>query len=190
MVFVIVPIASAQLYPDILNNQWFKIKLGLKGYKIITPDTVLGKGAGSITSYLYFSYNDNPDPAPDTYTITTCTQDDLNPTEYHARVITDAFSIDNVYGEIYPQVWDFGGTPLVFDNGSAQFEAYPTFYTKITATDGTLKNASISNVFCGLFATLLDDDQGANRAVGSCSISGPLILPANVAKKVPPTCRP
>jgi len=171
MIFMITPIASAQTTPDILDGQWFKIKLGIKGYKVVTgTDTVLGKGSGSMAAYLHFDYNATP---PASYTVYTCTQDDLNPTTYHLNLAGTTILLDDIYGATYPQVWDFGGNPLVFDNGSGLFSAYPTFYTKITADGATLKNASISNVACSLYADLTDDDQGADYATGSCSISGP-----------------
>jgi hypothetical protein len=183
LIVMAAPVAFAQTHAGILDGQWFKIKLGVKGYRI-AGDTVLGKGSGSVTSYLFFSYN-----GVDGYTIATCTQDDLNSTDYHPILIVDAILTEDIYGEAYPQVWEFGGTPLEFDNGASVFYAYPTLYTKITADGATLKNASISNVACILSAKLSDDDAGANYAAGSCSISGPVILPANVANKVPLECQ-
>ena len=185
MIFVFASVASAQTYAGILDGQWFKIKLGVKGYRVATgTDTVLGKGSGSISAYLYFDYTGINGTG--TYSIITCTQDDLNPSQYHVIVNSDAISTDDIYGQTYPEVWDFGGTPLVFDDGSGLFSAYPTFYTKISADGATLKNASISNVACSLYADLTDDDQGADYATGSCSISGPRALPP----KVPQACLP
>jgi len=47
MVFVISPFASAQTFWDILNDQWFTVKLSLKGYQVDSDnETVLGKGGG------------------------------------------------------------------------------------------------------------------------------------------------
>jgi hypothetical protein len=194
MIFVFASVASAQIHANILNNQWFKIKLGLKGYEI-AGDTVLGKGAGSITAYLYFSY------AANAYTITTCMQDDDNDNTWYKNtdfvndpntaesINPSVISIDDIYGEVYPQVWEFGGTYLWFYNGIDSFYAYPTLYTKITADGATLKNASISNVACILSAQFSGDEDG-DYAAGSCSISGPLVSAANVAKgKVPAGCQ-
>jgi hypothetical protein len=181
--FVFASVASAQTSANILDGQWFKIKLGLKGYRVVTgTDTVLGKGSGSATAYLHFAYSSGPNR----YTVTTCTQNDLNPTTYTFNHTGTVILLDDIYGETYPQVWDFGGNPLVFNNGSGEFRAYPTFYTKITTTGGALKSASISNVACSLYADLTDDDDDADYAIGSCSISGPLAA----VTKVPGACRP
>jgi hypothetical protein len=197
MIFVVAPIVSAQTHAGILGGQWFKIKLGVKGYEI-AGDTVLGKGAGSLTAYLYFSYTSGPGE----YTITTCMQDDENDNIWHKNtdfvhdpITNDTLNPsviskdDNIYGEVYPQVWEFGGTYLWFYNGIDSFYVYPTLYTKITADGATLKNASISNVACILSAQFSGDEDG-DYAAGSCSISGPLVSAANVAKgKVPAGCQ-
>jgi hypothetical protein len=183
MIFVIAPIASAQ--SNILNGQWFKIKLGLKGYRIADDGTVIGKGSGSKAAYLYFAYSDAGGAH---YTITTCTAGDLDDVWRGSGVDAVIYLDESIYGATYPQVWEFADIPLVFYDRSSIFRAYPTIYTKITTKDGTLKSASISNVACVLSADLLDDEE-ATYAAGSCSISGSLVSEANVAKgKVPADC--
>jgi hypothetical protein len=180
LVFMIAPLASAQSNANILNGEWFKIKLGVKGYRT-SGDTVLGKGSGSLNAYLHFDHSAG---SPGSYTVYTCTQNDLNPATYSLNLVGSVISLNDIYGETYPQVWDFGGTPLVFDNGAGEFSAYPTLYTKISTTNGALKSAGISNVACSLYADLRDDDQGADYATGSCSIAGPRVT----ADKVPSQC--
>ena len=188
-VFMITSIASAQQYAGILHDQWFNVNLSLKGYTIADDgETVLGKGAGSKKAYLHFSYN-----GPDTsYTITTCMQDDLNDNIWYTRQ-SAAISIDDIYGAVYPQVWDLGGTSLFgtrlrFFDGVSTFDVYPTFYTKVTADKAnaaTLKNATISNVICSLYAEL----EGGEYGTGSCILNGPLVPAAKVTTKVPLLCR-
>jgi hypothetical protein len=191
VIFLIAPIASAQPYDDILGGKWFKVKVGAKGYRIshVDDETVLGKGAGSMTAYLLFSFEGS------SYTITTCTPDDVNPDQWYKITSLSAdppgpdlpsprnsILAANIYGAVYPQVWDFQGIPLVLYNGITILTLYPTFYTKITAdkaNTAVLKSASISNVSCGLYA---DDEE--EYAIGSCTLSGPLIPVA----KVPAAC--
>jgi hypothetical protein len=187
MVFMFAPIASAQQYAGILDGQWFKVNLSVKGYKISDSDgeTVLGKGAGSIPVYLYFDWTDLGSTS--TYTITTCMENDMSGLGWYKRT-SATIPIENVYGAVYPQVWELGGTYLEFYNGVDTFYAYPTFYTKITADKknaASLKNASISNVVCTLSADIVSEDM---YATGSCALNGPLIFAANVAKKVPAAC--
>jgi hypothetical protein len=180
MVFVIAPIASAQTYADILHDQWFKAKLSVKGYLIANDDeTVLEKGSGKWNVYLYMSYGAGA------YTITTCMQDELNNTQWHKIVNIIPISTDNIYGTTYPQVWDFQSNYLQFYDGESYFDIYLTFYTKITADGFTLKNANIINVACALYADLVNDEY----ALGSCSLSGPLIKASNVATRVPLGCQ-
>jgi hypothetical protein len=182
MIFVIAPIASAQQYAGILDGQWFKVNLSLKGYQIGTDgETVLGKRAGSVHAYLYMSYDTNNLE----YTITTCMQDDVTDNIWYKRTSAAPISIANIYGATYPQVWEFDANYLQFYNGGDTFNVYPTFYTKITADGGTLKNATISNVACALYADLAGGEYGT----GSCILNGSLVLEAKVPAKVPAACQ-
>ena len=179
MIFVIAPVASAQTYAGILDGQWFKVNLSLKGY-MISGETVLGKRSGSAHAYLYMSYGASG------YTITTCMQDDVNDNIWYLWTALTPLPIANIYGATYPQVWEFDANYLQFYNGADTFNVYPTFYTKITADGGTLKNATISNVTCALYADLGSGEYGT----GSCTIKGPLVPAAKVATTVPAACRP
>ena len=189
MLFGIAPVASPQTNVDILDGQWFKVKLSLKGYRIADDnETVLGKGAGSASAYLYFAYTEdieNHDAS--TYTITTCMQDDLDDNIWHKNA-SDPIPIDRIYGATYPEVWLLSTQIfLIFQNGISDYAILPIFYTKITAdkaNPATLKNATISNVECMFEASLPDADFG----YGSCSLSGRLIPAAKVATKVPAAC--
>jgi hypothetical protein len=180
-VFVITPIASAQQLVDILHDQWFKIKGTTKGYAIsgLDDETVLGKGSGSDHTYLYMAY----DGISGTYTLTTCVQDDLNLSIWH-KTVNAPISIANIYGAIYPQIWDFGGTPIDIFYGLSTLSVYATFYTKITADGGVLKKATLSTVSC---ANYEDFDTG-EYALGSCKFSGTLIPAAKVLTQVPAAC--
>jgi len=181
MIFVMAPIAFAQQYADILHGQWFKLNLSLKGYTIgADGETVLGKGSGSAHAYLYMSYGASG------YTITTCMQDDNDDNIWHLWTALTPIPIANIYGATYPQVWDFQGNSLQFYNGAETHNAYPTFYTKITAEGATLKNASISNVACAVYVDL----KGGEYGTGSCTIKGPLVPAAKVGTAVPAPCRP
>jgi len=179
MIFVIAPVASAQTYAGILDGQWFKVNLSLKGYAI-SGETVLGKSSGSTHAYLYMSYGASG------YTITTCIQDDDNDNIWHLWTAPTPLPVANIYGATYPQVWEFDANYLQFYNGGDTFRLYPTFYTKITADGGTLKNATISNVACALYADLAGGEYGT----GSCTIKGSLVPAAKVATAVPAACRP
>jgi len=182
MIFVMAPIASAQQYPGILQDQYFKVNLSVKGYTIAADgETVLGKGAGSLHAYLQFAY----DNLATSYSIITCMEDDIKGNGWHKGNSSGPISIANIYGATYPQVWDLQGISLSFSDGVNSYDIYPTFYTKITADGGTLKNASISNVACAVYADL----GGVEYGTGSCTMNGSLILPANVAKKVPAACQ-
>jgi hypothetical protein len=181
MVFMLTPIASAQQYAGILNGQWFKANMTAKGYQIADDgETVLGKGAGSLSAYLYFSYS-----GP-SYTIKTCMQNDLNDNVWHKNT-SDPILMGDIYGVTYPQVWDFQDIPLVFSDGISTLSFYLTFFTKITAdkaNPAVLKTASISNVACAVYLNDITNEYGT----GSCTLNGPLIPAANVAKKVPAAC--
>ena len=116
MVFLIAPIASAQQFAGILDGQWFKIKASMKGYEIDNNhETVTGKGSGNGTVYLKMTY-----VAPK-YSITTCMQDDENDSKWWKIPDQEIISTDNIYGAIYPQVWDFDGNPILFYDGYTTF---------------------------------------------------------------------
>jgi len=181
MIFVMAPTASAQTYAGILDGQWFKLNLSMKGYQIKADgETVSGKGAGSTHAYLYMSYN----VIDQSYTIMTCMQDDVTDNVWYTRTGAP-ISINEIYGATYPQVWDFQGTPLQFFNGADTFNAYPTFYTKVTADGATLKNATISNVACSLYVDL----GGGEYGTGSCTLKGSLVPAAKVPTSVPGGCQ-
>jgi hypothetical protein len=182
MIFVIAPTASAQTYAGILDGQWFKLNLSMKGYQIKADgETVSGKGAGSTHAYLYMSYGGSG------YTITTCMQDDVTDGIWYKNTGAP-IPIANIYGSTYPQVWDFQGNPLQFFNGADTFSAYLTFDTKITpdkADPAKLKSATIGNVACALYADLAGGEYGC----GSCTIKGSLIPAAKVPTTVPAACQ-
>jgi hypothetical protein len=186
MVFMIAPIASAQQFADILNGQWFKIKASMKGYEIDNDnETVTGKGSGNGTVYLKMTFNNKTDPSPDTYTITTCMQDDENDSTWHKITNIDIISKENIYGAIYPQVWDFGGNPISFTDGYTDFDVYLLLYTKISVDKaGSLKTATISTISGSIWAEF----DGGDFALGSCTLSGSLISATQVTKKVPAAC--
>ncbi len=182
MIFVMAPIASAQQYAGILNDQWFKVNLSVKGYTIAADgETVLGKRAGSLHAYLHFAYDD----IATSYSIITCMEDEIKGNGWHKGNSSGPISIANIYGATYPQVWDLQGISLSFSDGVTLFDIYPTFYTKVKADGGTLKNASISNVACAVSA----DFGGGEYGTGSCTITGPLVPAAKVTKLVPAACQ-
>jgi hypothetical protein len=180
MIFVIAPTASAQLYPDILDGKWFKLNMSMKGYRM-SGETVSPKGSGSTHAYLYMSYSS----LDQSYTITTCMQDDDDDNIWWKRTGAEPIPIANIYGATYPQVWDFQDNYIEFYNGADTFDAYLTFYTKITpdkANPAKLMNASITNVSCALYADLAGGEYGC----GSCSLKGSLVS----VDKVPAACIP
>jgi hypothetical protein len=181
IVFVIPPIISAQDTPGILHNQWFMVKASMKGYMLdgADNDNVLGKSSGSGTDYIKFTY------ASGTYTLWTCTPDDYDSGIWHWTEC-GPISTDSIYGAVYPQIWDFDGTPIVFFDGYSTFSLYPTLYTKITAPGGILTKATISTLSCGCWA---DIENGTYNAIGSCGLTGSLIPATQVEKKVPEYCR-
>jgi len=180
MVFMIAPIASAQVNAGILNGQWFKIKASMKGYEIDNNhETVTGKGSGNGTVYLKMTYNDP------TYTVTTCMQDDEMDSTWHKINNTNIISKNNIYGDIYPQVWDFGGNPISFTDGYTHFDVYLLLYTKISVDKaGSLTTATISTISGSVWAEYDGDD----FALGSCTLSGSTIPATQVPKKVPAGC--
>ncbi len=182
MIFIIAPIASAQTYVGILQNQWFKVTLGVKGYQIgADAETVLGKGSGSAHVYFWMDYDD----IGGSYTIVTCMEDDINDGVWYQRMMLAPLSVDNIYGATYPQIWDFHGNPIQFYSGAATYNLYPIFYTKITAEGATLKNATISNVACAAYVDL----GGGESGIGSCTLKGSLVPADKVATAVPSLCR-
>ena len=177
MIFVMAPIASAQTYAGILQNQWFKVSVSMKGYGIADDgETVMGKGGGSVHAYLYMSYDTNLLQ----YTVTTCTQDNFNDSIWHKNTAAP-LSIDSIYGFTYPQVWEFDGIYLEFYNGEEDIYIYPTFYTKVTVNGSTLSNATISNVACLVYVDMASGEYGT----GSCTIKGSLVS----VDKVPAGCQ-
>jgi hypothetical protein len=96
-------------------------------------------------------------------------------------------STDNIYGATYPEIWDFAGTPIVFDNGVSEFDAYATLFIKITANGATLSKASISTLNCALYA--FENSSPTLTGIGSCKMTGPNIKPDKVASTVPLECR-
>ena len=186
MIFVIAPIVSAQQYPGILQDQYFKVNLSVKGYEIAADgETVLGKGAGSLHAYLYMVYS----ATDQWYTIVTCTKDDINDNIWYQRMAPVPYiPMANIYGATYPQVWEFDANYLQFYNGADTFNVYPTFYTKITpdkADPAKLKNATISNVACAIYVQL----GGGEYGTGSCTLNGSLVPAAKVATSVPAGCQ-
>ena len=181
MIFMFSPITSAQQYAEILHDQWFKAKVGMKVYKIdFDHETVLGKGAGAISAYLHFVYSG----LDSSYTITTCMQDDLDDNIWH-KDTSDPIRKSRIYGATYPEVWVLPTEIfLSFQDGISEYAILPIFYTKITADGSTLKNATISNVGCMFEADIGD----VEYFLGSCSLSGSLIPTAKVATKISSAC--
>jgi hypothetical protein len=192
--------ASAQSIPGILHNQWFKVTASMKGYMLdyADNDNVLQKGVGSATDYMKFTYDDKTS----TYTLLTCAQDDRDPGVWHKTTPTttvlippptlpdpkNRISMEAIYGALYPQIWDFAGTPIVFYDGYSAYSLYSILYTKITVDKaGILKTATISTLSCGIWADIEDLDERFN-GVGSCVINGSLIPEKLVEKKVPFYC--
>ena len=181
MVFLIAPIASAQQFAGILDGQWFKIKASMKGYEIDNDGTVTGKGSGNGTVYLKMTY----DVQEYTYTVKTCMQDDENDSIWHKTTNPDIISKNNIYGAIYPQVWDFDGNPILFTDGYTNFHVYLLLYTKISVDKaGSLTTATISTISGSVWAEYDGDD----FALGSCTLSGSTIPATQVPKKVPAGC--
>jgi hypothetical protein len=149
----------------------------MNGTKIL--GTVLGKGSGSATDYIKSTY----DYATDTYTLLRCAQDDQNPGIWH-KTDCGPISIGDIYGALYPQIWDLEGTPIVFYDGYSTFNLYPILYTKIKADGPILKQATISTLSCNIWA----DIEGDSHGIGSCKFTGSLIPAAKAATKVPPAC--
>lgn len=189
MVLMVAPIASAQTDAYILDDQWFKVKAGMKGYMLDAADNdnVLEKSSGSGTDYIQFVYSVGA------YRLVTCAQDDQDPgiwhrTEVDMGMTRNNISVDNIYGPVYPQIWDFGGIPIVFYDGYSTYNLYPILYTKITAPNGVLTKATISTLSCGIWAEIQDLGERFN-GIGSCSLTGSLIPADQVEKKVPYCCQ-
>jgi len=186
--FVFASVALAQTNAGILNGQWFKLSLSMKGYVIDNAsDAVLKKGGGSAHAYLHMVY----DGTKQWYTITTCMQDMNNDTIWYKNTGAP-ISIDNIYGATYPEVWEFDANNLQFDggfaNGGNTYYVYPTFYTKITpdkANPAKLTNATISNVGCMVYVDIGTGGYGT----GSCTIKGSLVPAAKVGTTVPLGCQ-
>jgi hypothetical protein len=189
---VMTPMASAQTEAGILHNQWFRVKASMKGY-MLDGETVLSKSSGGATDYIKFTYNAG------TYSLLTCAQDDQEPGIWHKITPIDPFdagfptprneiAIANIYGDVYPQIWDFGGTPIVFYDGYSTYSLYSILYMKITGVGSALTKASISTLSCGIWADIEDLGESFN-GIGSCGLSGSLIPEAQVATKVPEQCR-
>jgi hypothetical protein len=171
--------AWAQTNISILNGQWFKVKAALSGYEI-DGETVLERSSGGGTVYLYLSY----DSKGEEYELMTCTQDDYNPGIWYKK--TGHFlGEEDIYGAVYPEVWDFGGNPLTFFNGYSTFNMYPTFYIKFTANGSALTKATLTTVSCAVWS---DMDNG-NYLTGSCKLSGSTIAASKVATQVPGGCK-
>jgi hypothetical protein len=153
----------------------------MTGYMLGDDDeTVMGKGGGPAPiTYLLFSYNGTLEE----YTLTTCVQDDFNPDTWRLTP-SSPLSIDNIYGATYPQIWEFGGTPIVLFDGYSTVSLYTTLYITITTNSGFLKSAKIKSLTCGVYADI-EGDYG----VGSCKLSGSLIPPTKVLTTVPDLCR-
>jgi hypothetical protein len=181
MVFVIAPVASAQTIPGILHDTWFKLNVNMKGYSL-AGDTVEGKGGGSTKAYLHMAF----DSINNVYTIQTCTEPDMMPNPWVLGPPA-IISTDNIYGAIYPEIWDVAPTPIVFDNGPSTFDAYATLFTKITANGATLNKASISTISCALYA--FENPSPTITGIGSCKITGSNIKPDKVTSTVPLECR-
>ena len=178
--FVFASSASAQTNASILDGQWFKLKGSMTGYTLGDDDeTVLGKGGGPAPiTYLLFSYDGSTG-----YTLTTCVQDDFIPDSWH-KTDSAPLSTDNIYGATYPQIWEFGGIPIVLFDGYSTVSLYTTLYITITAEGAFLNKAKIKSLTCGVSA-----DIEGNYAVGSCKLTGSLIPAAKVLTTVPALCR-
>ncbi len=185
LIFVIVPSVFAQTTPDILHNTWFKVSASMKGY-LLDGDTVDGKGAGSSKAYLYFAY-DGAIGSEGGYNVITCTEPDMAPNPYVVGAVPAQIPVEQIFGEIYPEIWNFASTPIVFDNGVDTFDAYPILTTKIKADVGGLKKATIGTSSCLMYRyNGLDELSG----IGSCKLTGSFIKSDQVATKVPVECIP
>jgi hypothetical protein len=171
--------AWAQVNVGILNGQWFKVKATVSGYEI-DGETVLENISGGGTVYLYLAY----DSKDGEYQLTTCTQDDDNPGLWYKRS-GHFLGAEDIYGAVYPEVWDFGGNPLLFFNGYSTYNFYPTFYVKFSASGPTLTKATLSTVSCAVWSDL---DNG-NYFTGSCKLSGSTIAASKVSTQVPGGCK-
>lgn len=185
LIFVIVPSVSAQTTPDILDNTWFKVSASMKGY-MLDGNTVDGKGAGSSKAYLYFAYDDAIG-SEGGYNVTTCAEPDVAPNPY-VKGAPAQIPVEQIFGQTYPEIWNFGTIPIIFDNGgSTTFKAYPILTTKIVTGDAGPKKATLGTASC-----LLYEFNGSDELVGigSCKLTGSFIKPEKVASKVPAECFP
>lgn len=190
-VFALVVVVSipaltyAQSSWNILDNQWFKVKLSVKGYVVDNDnETIVGKGAGGDPAYLLMA------AGVDSYALTTCMQHDTNLTWLLGTTSDGPIETGNIYGSTYPELWDFGGNALVFHNGEADFYLYPTLYIK-TSADGTgkVKKATISTITCGAYVEFVAGENAGGKAFGSCKIAGSTIASDKVESAVPLECR-
>ena len=184
LIFVIVPSVSAQTTPEILHDTWFKISASPKGY-FLDGDTIEGKGAGSTKAYLYFDYDGTIGNG--VYNVTTCTGPEMAPGAYVLGPSAAQIPVEQIFGKIYPEIWDFRSTPIIFDNGVTTFNAYPILTTKVTTVDAGLKKATLGTASC-----LLYEFNGSAELVGigSCKLTGSFIKPDQVTGKVPAECLP
>jgi hypothetical protein len=186
---MVASMASAQTEAGILHNQWFKVKASMKGY-MLDGETVLSKSSGGATDYVKFTYDAG------TYSLLTCAQDDQDPGLWHKTTAVappgppdprNYITVDAIYGDVYPQIWDFAGTPIVFFDGYSTYNLYSILYMKITGAGSTLQKASISTLSCSIWADIQDLGESFN-GIGSCGLSGSLIPADQVENKVPEQC--
>ncbi len=184
LMFVIIPSASAQTTPEILHDTWFKVSTSIKGYQL-AGDTVGNRGGGSTKAYLYFNYDDTVGNG--IYNVTTCTEPDMAPNPYVVGAAPAQIPVEQIFGEIYPEIWNFASTPILFDNGVDTFDAYAILTTKIKADGAGLKKATIGTSSCLLYRF---NGLAELTGIGSCKITGSFIKPEQVETKVPAECRP
>lgn len=183
-VFVFTVPVFAQTSWDVLDGQWFKTKFGVKGYVVHNDgETVLGKLAGGGPVYVRMV------KGSDEYDIVTCMENRNNPGQWIMSKVGSPVRLSNMFGSVYPELWDFDGNSLGFNDGNALYAVYPILYIKMEADVGGLKKAKMTAVGCSSTLDFVGGDYAGMRGYGSCKLTGSAIATDKIISVVPQECR-
>lgn len=185
--FMIAPVVSAQVTPEMLGDKWFQVNASAKGYYDYVTDTVTGKyssGLGKI--YIYTSYNSGTGY----YTLTTCSPNGAG--EYSANS-SNTIHRNAIYGDSeQKQVWHFpANSPYITFDGGSDFTAYllPILFMDVKLKDNAFLRAQFKSEGCvGYFNDL--ESIPAKQGVGSCKLSGKTLDETKVPQAVQDACGP
>lgn len=170
-------IATASYSQNLLNGVWFKITVSMKGYELSLPDeSVAGKASTKTKAYLYTEYN----ASTGDYTVTTCTQDILDPNHWYPNETVVASDRAKGSGETQ-QIWDFAGDRLFFNDNHYWYHTFPLILFTIKENS----NVSLNTIGCtGYF------DNPGFLALSSCSLKGKSVSQDKVPGIALMSCEP